>query len=342
VIHERIHDETAREDGATRVLTRADAEYPSRLSEVPDAPGTLRVRGRLVDEDTLAVAIVGSRRATPYGLEVAETLAADLAARGVTIVSGLARGIDSAAHRGALRVGGRTLAVLGSGIDVIYPPENRRLADEIAERGALLSQFAPGTPPLPQNFPTRNQVIAAMSLAVVVVEAAERSGSLITARLAAELGREVLAVPGRITAPESRGANRLIQDGAHVALGWEDVVAVLPERWKACVTAGERTETARTGAAGGAAVAGRGAAEGEPALAWRGAAEGEPSEYQKEVTLATRKILTLLSDDPVDIDHVIERSGLGAGRVSAALLDLELEGRVRQIEGKRFVRAGRG
>jgi DNA processing protein len=288
------------------------------------------VRGRLLDEDALAVAIVGSRRATTYGLEVAETLAADLAARGVTIVSGLARGIDSAAHRGALRVGGRTLSVLGSGVDVIYPPENRRLAVEIAERGALLSQFAPGTPPLPQNFPIRNQVIAAMSLAVVVVEAAERSGSLITARLAAELGREVLAVPGRITAPESRGANRLIQDGAHLALGWEDVVAVLPERWKACVTA-----TARIGTAGDAL-------EGEPVVAWRGEAEGEPSEYQREVTEATRKLLSLLGEDPVDIDHVIERSGLGAGRVSAALLDLELEGRVRQIEGKRFVRVGRG
>ena len=317
MIHERIHDETAREDGSTRVLTRADAEYPSRLAEIPDAPATLHVRGRLLDEDALAVAIVGSRRATTYGLEVAETLAADLAARGVTIVSGLARGIDSAAHRGALRVGGRTLSVLGSGVDVIYPPENRRLAVEIAERGALLSQFAPGTPPLPQNFPIRNQVIAAMSLAVVVVEAAERSGSLITARLAAELGREVLAVPGRITAPESRGANRLIQDGAHLAMGWEDVVAVLPERWKACVA-----ETAAIGAAGDAAVAGR------------GAAEGEPSGY--------KKILALLGEDPVDIDHVIERSGLGAGRVSAALLDLELEGRVRQIEGKRFVRVGRG
>jgi DNA protecting protein DprA len=168
-----------------RALSPADARYPSRLAEVPDAPATLHVHGALVDADALAVAVVGSRRATPYGLEVAETLAADLAARGVTIVSGLARGIDAAAHRGALRVGGRTLAVLGSGIDVIYPPENRRLAAEIAERGALLSQFAPGTPPLPQNFPTRNQVIAALSLAVVVVEAAEKSGSLITARLRA-------------------------------------------------------------------------------------------------------------------------------------------------------------
>jgi DNA processing protein len=314
VIHERIHDETG---SMPRALSPADAGYPSRLAEVPDAPATLHVHGALVDADALAVAVVGSRRATPYGLEVAETLAADLAARGVTIVSGLARGIDAAAHRGALRVGGRTLAVLGSGIDVIYPPENRRLAAEIAERGALLSQFAPGTPPLPQNFPTRNQVIAALSLAVVVVEAAEKSGSLITARLAAELGREVLAVPGRITAPESRGANRLIQDGAHVAMGWEDVVSVLPERWKARVTA-----TAGIGRAGDAAAVGR------------GALEGEPSGY--------RSILELLGEDPIDIDHVIERSGLGAGRVSAALLELELEGRVRQIEGKRFVRVGRG
>ena len=314
MIHERIHDETG---SMSRALSPADARYPSRLAEVPDAPATLHVHGALVDADALAVAVVGSRRATPYGLEVAETLAADLAARGVTIVSGLARGIDAAAHRGALRVGGRTLAVLGSGIDVIYPPENRRLAAEIAERGALLSQFAPGTPPLPQNFPTRNQVIAALSLAVVVVEAAEKSGSLITARLAAELGREVLAVPGRITAPESRGANRLIQDGAHVAMGWEDVVGVLPERWKARVTA-----TAGIGRAGDAAAAGR------------GALEGEPSGY--------RSILELLGEDPIDIDHVIERSGLGAGRVSAALLELELEGRVRQIEGKRFVRVGRG
>jgi DNA processing protein len=318
VIQERIRDETAREDRLTRALTRADADYPSRVAEIPDAPATLHVRGGLRDEDALAVAIVGSRRATTYGLEVAETLAADLAARGVTIVSGLARGIDSAAHRGALRVGGRTLAVLGSGVDVIYPPENRRLADEIAEHGALLSQFPPGTPPLPQNFPTRNQVIAAMSLAVVVVEAAERSGSLITARLAAELGREVLAVPGRITALESRGANRLIQDGAHVALGWEDVVAVLPERWKVCVVA-------------------------DRALAGQVAAETDPDASNSSGVGATgRQVLALLGEDPIDIDHVIERSGLGAGRVSAALLDLELEGRVRQIEGKRFVRVGRG
>jgi DNA processing protein len=318
---EGIHEETARAERVTgRAVVRADAAYPPGLRAIPDAPETLHVRGRLRDADALAVAIVGSRRATPYGLDVADVLAADLAARGVTIVSGLARGIDAAAHRGALRVGGRTVAVLGSGADVIYPPEHRRLADEIAERGAVVSQFAPGTPPLPQNFPARNRVIAALSLAVVVVEAAERSGSLITARLAAELGREVLAVPGRITAPESRGANRLIQDGAAVATGWEDVVAVLPDRWKACLTSA-RPAAGERGAAGGAAGGSR------------GAAEGDPGEY--------RSILALLGEDPIDIDLVIERSGLGTGRVSAALLELELEGRVRQLEGKRFVRVGR-
>jgi len=325
-MHERIHDDTGWAAGpAPRGLGPSEAEYPALLRPVPDAPETLHVRGRLVDGDALAVAVVGSRRATPYGLDVAETMAADLAARGVTIVSGLARGIDSAAHRGALRVGGRTIAVLGSGVDVVYPPENRRLAEQIVERGALVSPFAPGTPPLPHHFPMRNRVIAGMSLAVVVVEAAERSGSLITARLAAELGREVLAVPGRVTAPESRGANRLIQDGVALALGWEDVIAALPERWKACLDA--------TGKIG----AGNAAGEGRDA-----AAEAGPSERRTEVTVAARRVLSLLGEDPVDIDHVIERSGLGAGPVSAALLDLELEGRVRQIEGKRFVRVGRG
>jgi DNA processing protein len=332
---QRIHDDTV------RVLRRSDADYPALLRPVPTAPETLHVRGRLADGDALAVAIVGSRRATPYGLDVAETLAADLAARGVTIVSGLARGIDSAAHRGALRVGGRTIAVLGSGVDVVYPPENQRLADAIVERGALVSQFEPGMPPLPHNFPIRNGVIAGLSLAVVVVEAAEQSGSLITARLAAELGREVLAVPGRVTARESRGANRLIQDGAALALGWEDVIASLPDRWKSCVNTKERI-----GAAGDA-VAWRGAAEGEPAFALRGEAAGEPSAYEREVTAAparaeARKILALLGEDPLDIDRVIMQSGLGAGAVSAALLDLELDGRVRQIEGKRFVRVAHG
>src|SRR5262249_7108719 len=184
-------------------IARQDAGDPVQLRDVPDAPECLHVRGAFATEDALAVAVVGSRHATAYGLAVADELSAELAARGVTVVSGLARGIDTSGHRGALRAGGRTIAVLGSGVDVIYPPESRRLAAEIEEHGAIVSQFAPGTPPLGHHFPARNRVIAGLVLGVVVVEAAEKSGALITARLAAELGREVMAVPGRVTSVES-------------------------------------------------------------------------------------------------------------------------------------------
>src|SRR6058998_678326 len=211
-------------------LRPGDPRYPVLLGAIP-APPALFARGALSDDDALALAIVGSRRPTPYGLAVAERLAADLAARGVTVVSGLARGIDSAAHRGALRAGGRTIAVLGSGVDVIYPPENRRLAAQIEGSGSVVSQFAPGTPPLAHHFPLRNRVIAGLSLGVVVVEAAERSGALITARLAAEFGREVMAVPGPVTSPASRGAHALIRDGAALVERGEDVIAELPARW---------------------------------------------------------------------------------------------------------------
>jgi len=208
---DRIYSETS---SAAPSIELGDAGYPANLREISTPPERLFVRGTMTEDDALAVAIVGSRTATSYGLAVAERLAAELAGRGITVVSGLARGIDSAAHRGALRVGGRTLAVLGSGVDVIYPPENRRLAREIEGHGALISQFAPGTRPLAGHFPARNRVIAGLSLGVVVVEAAERSGALVTARLALEEGREVMAVPGFPGHPASAGANQLIRDGA--------------------------------------------------------------------------------------------------------------------------------
>jgi DNA processing protein len=319
-MHDRRNPPTgaAASEGATRpsssagdavtALARASDDYPLHLRAVPASPPTLYVRGRIVPDDALAVAVVGARRPTAYGLEVAEQLGFALAARGVTVVSGLARGIDSAAHRGALASGGRTIAVLGSGVDVIYPPENRRLAGEIAARGALVSQFAPGTPPLPYRFPERNRVIAAMSLAVVVVEAAERSGALITAGCAAELGREVLAVPGRVTSPESRGAHRLIQDGAGLVQDVDDVIRALPARWQACVKAPARPAAARTDA--------------RP-----GVERGDGG-----------RVLEVLGDEPVTIDDVIERSGLPPGRATALLLELELAGRVRQLDGKQFVR----
>ena len=201
--------------------------------------------------------------------------------------------------------------MLGSGVDVIYPPENRRLARRIVGAGALISQFAPGTRPLPYHFPERNRVIAGLALAVVVVEAAERSGALITAGFAAELGREVLAVPGRVSSPESRGAHRLIQDGAALVQDADDVIAALPARWRACVKAAATGE----GVNGGSAPP----------------AQGDSG-----------RVLEALGEDPVTIDDVIERSGMASGRATALLLELELAGRVRQLDGKRFVRARAG
>ena len=295
-----------------RRLGREDLEYPAPLREIPDAPEVLHVRGALVREDALAVALVGSRRATPYGIGIAEDLAAGLASRGVTVVSGLARGIDSAAHRGALRAGGRTIAVLGCGVDVIYPPENRRLAEDIERRGALVSQFAPGTRPLAHHFPIRNRVIAGLAIGVVVVEAAEQSGALITARLAAELGREIMAVPGRVTSAQSRGAHALIKDGAALVEELEDVIEALPMRWRACL---------------------------KPVVSV-GQHERQAADHVQDPD--GQRLLGIVGAEPITIDEVIEKSGLGSARAAALLLELELHGSIRQIEGKRFVQAGRG
>jgi DNA processing protein len=290
-----------------RYLEADHAEYPAALRALAPAPA-LWVRGTLRAEDQLAVAIVGARRASPYGIEVAERLANDLAARSVTIVSGLARGIDTAAHRGALAAGGRTIAVLGSGVDVLYPPENAALAREIAARGALVSQFPPGAPPLAYHFPTRNRTLAALALGVVVVEAAERSGSLITAGFAGDLGREVFAVPGKITSPTSAGAHRLLKDGATLVERWSDVVQELPEPWRRRVHA--------------AAVSSMGPA-GPPA-------GGDET-----------RILALLSEDEAQhIERLIARAGTSAASVGAILTALELGGWARQLAGQRWIAIG--
>jgi DNA processing protein len=262
----------------------------------------------LAADDELAVAIVGARRASAYGIAVAEELAADLAARGITIVSGFARGVDTAAHRGALGAGGRTMAVLGAGIDVVYPPENAALAREVATRGALVSQFAPGTPPLPHNFPTRNRTLAALVLGVVVVEAAERSGSLITAGFAADLGREVFAVPGKITSPTSAGTHRLLKDGATLVERWSDVVQELPEPWRRRVRAAAVSSMA-------------------PA--------GPPADSEEA------RMLALLSvEEPQHIERLIARAGTSAASAGATLTALELEGWARQLAGQRWVAVG--
>jgi len=284
------------------LLAPGDPGYPALLGVTPSPP-TLHVRGDFVEDDALALAIVGSRRATAYGLEVAEQLAADLASRGATIVSGLARGIDTAAHRGALAAGGRTIAVFGSGIDVIYPPENRRLAEDIERRGVLVSQFPPGTLPRPWHFPERNRTIVGLVLGVVVVEAAERSGALITARLAGELGREVFAVPGRITSETSRGTHALIQDGAKLVQGWTDIVQELPEVWRRSM--GERPVSG-----------------------------GPPPSVDGD---AARVLALLRPDEPLHLEQLIAQGGMDPARASALLVTLEIEGLVRQIEGQRWV-----
>ncbi len=210
-----------------RIVTPADPEYPEPLRTIPDPPLALYIRGSLVAADAQAVAVVGSRYASPYGLQAAEQISETLAQRGVTVVSGLARGIDAAAHRGALAAGGRTLAVLGSGFGYLYPAEHEPLAAQVAEHGAVLSEYPMEMRPLPHNFPRRNRIISGLSLGVVVVEAAARSGALITADCALEQGREVFALPGPVTASTSHGTHRLIQQGAKLVTSVEDILEEL-------------------------------------------------------------------------------------------------------------------
>ena len=280
-----------------------DAGYPALLSAI-DGPPDLWVLGSLEARDALAIAIVGTRQPTPYGMEIAERLAFDLADRGVTIVSGLARGIDTAAHRGAVAAGGRTVAVLGCGIDRIYPRENSRLARAIEGCGAVVSQFAPGTPPLPYHFPGRNRTLAGLALGVVVVEAPERSGALITARFASEIGREVLAVPGRITSEASRGPHGLIMDGAKLVRDWADIVQELPNPWRVAVT--------------------------HP----RSAGKRSYADARSE----EGRILTMLrTDEPQHVEALLARAGGTPARLGAVLMALELAGLARQLEGQRWV-----
>jgi DNA processing protein len=301
-VGEATRQRAAAEQAEARLILLEDAEYPTALRNVPLPPPFLFVRGTLTREDALAMAIVGSRGPTGYGMRMAGRLAGDLGGRGVTVVSGLARGIDTAAHQGALASGGRTVAVLGSGLDVVYPPENRPLARQVAGAGAVLSQFPMSTPPLPHHFPIRNGVIAGLTLGTVVVEAAEKSGALITARLAAELGREVYAVPGNVSSPVSQGANALIQDGAKLVRDWEDVVAEWP-------------------------------------AVWRQALRPLAAPERPTPVAGDQRLLPLLGDDPMAIDGVIARSGLPAGEVAASLIALELQGLVRQLPGQRYIRA---
>ncbi len=307
---ERDLEELAKLGGEVIVL--ADPRYPALLRETYDPPIVLYSLGDI--DGALAqpaVALVGSRRCSTYGRNIAEKLSRELAERGVTIISGLARGIDSAAHRGALEGKGLTLAVMGTGLDAVYPKENRKLAEQISAHGALVTEFPLATPPLSQNFPFRNRVISGLALGVMVVEGAERSGSLITARLAYEQGRDVFAVPGNITSAKSFGPNYLIKDGAKLVQTWRDVVEEFPAELKAAIISAERGES-------------------------------RVEQMKKdELTLsdAERRLLAKLKvDESTHIDQLITTSGLARGELMTALLTLEMTDRVRQLPGKSFVK----
>ncbi|MBC7251367.1 MAG: DNA-protecting protein DprA [Anaerolineae bacterium] len=281
-----------------RVLTWADEDYPPLLRNIYHPPPVLYVRGELRPEDEWAVAVVGTRRATAYGKEAARVIAADLARNGVTVVSGLARGIDAQAHKAALDAGGRTIAVLGCGVDRVYPPEHRKLAEAIAAQGALISEYALGTPPESSNFPPRNRIISGLSLGVVIVEAGMGSGALITADYAAEQGREVFAVPGNIFNRSSEGCNALIRDGAHPVLGVNDILEVLN-----LTMVSQQAEV-----------------------------RAVVPENETEA-----RLLSYITSEPIHVDELGRRTGLPIAQVSSTLALMELKGMVRQVGGMNYV-----
>ncbi|HBH60243.1 MAG TPA: DNA-protecting protein DprA [Nitrospiraceae bacterium] len=285
-----------------RLVTLHDADYPEGLRNIHDAPMVLYVRGDLRETDKYAVAMVGSRASTNYGIQIAERMGHKLASYGLTVVSGMARGIDTAAHKGALKGGGRTLAVLGSAIDVPYPASNRGLMRTIESSGAVISEFPFGTPPHKENFPRRNRIISALSFGVVVVEAARDSGSLITAACALDQGREVFAVPGNITSGNSRGTNDLIRKGAKLVESAEEVIEELRPQLK-------------------------------------GALREDVTAFEKklpEMTDDEKTLYQYLDSEPKHIDTITREKSMTTGKALSILLTLELKGVIRQTEGKRF------
>jgi DNA processing protein len=280
------------------ILTWEDEAYPQRLKQIDQPPPVLYIRGEYLPDDLIAVAIVGTRRVTPYGRQITEELSSFLVANGITVISGLARGVDSIAHQTALKAGGRTIGVLGSGVDKIYPPEHRALAEKMMSQGAIISDYAPGTPPDASNFPPRNRIISGLSLAVVVIEAGETSGALITAEFAAEQGREVFAVPGSILAPQSKGTNKLIQNGALPLLSVNDLMQALD------LTRMGEHKTAR---------------------------KIIPADETEA------RLMSVLGVEPMHVDEIRNQTELPIEKVSATLALMELKGMVRQVGGMNYV-----
>lgn len=281
-----------------KVLTCKSREYPELLKQIDNAPNLLYIKGSITDEDKFTIAVVGPRKPTYYGRAVAEKLSAELAAAGFTVVSGMARGIDTVAHSNALKAKGRTIAVLGSGMDVPYPPENRGLMQKISEAGSVITEFPMGTQPLRENFPARNRLISGLSLGVLVVEAGRKSGSLITAECALEQNREVFAVPGNINSPNSYGTNDLIKKGAKLVQGIDDIIEELAPALKGFVKNSEQLSA--------------------------------------DLTREEKQVCDILTGEPMHIDNISRGLSMPSSKALALLLGLELKGVARQTDGKRF------
>ena len=292
---DRLYESILAQD--VSVLTLTDPEYPRLLREIGQPPPVIYVRGSLAPADDFSIAIVGTRKVTPYGQQITRDASTFLAGHGLTIVSGLARGVDALAHQHALKAGGRTIAVLGSGVDVIYPPEHRKLVEAIIENGAIISDYPLGTQPEGVNFPPRNRIISGLSLGTIVVEAGDRSGALITADFAVEQGRDVFAVPGNVLSPMSQGTNRLIQNGAYAMISPQDVLDVLGL---------ERVDD------------------------FQAARQTLPADTTEA------KILQVLDYEPVHVDEICHAAGLAVETVTAALTMMELKGMVQHVGGMRY------
>jgi DNA processing protein len=317
-----VQQERMMEAGAV-LVTLGDPRYPRPLREIFDPPLALFARGRVELLESLSLGVVGTRRPTPYGLAAAERLSADLAHAGLTVVSGMARGIDTAAHKGALSVGGGTVAVLGCGVDVVYPSENRKLAADLAVKGLIVSEFPMGAVAFPQNFPIRNRIISGISVGVMVVEGAQYSGSAITAKLAMDQGREVFAVPGNITSKLSWGPNLLIKQGARLVQDWNDVIADLPaDARRHLIEKGRQRILGEDGATAG---------QGQPSLL---------QEAGPELNETARLALAALHvDNAIHLDDLLEIvRDTSPSELIAALFELEMLGLVKQLPGKNFVK----
>ena len=296
----------AAEMGA-RIITPLDKEYPKHLKEIHDPPLALYVLGDIQAKDKHAVAVVGTRRATRYGIDCAERLSYELAQAGFVVISGLARGIDTAAHKGALKAGGRTVAVIGSGLNCIYPAENRQLAKEISEQGAVISEFALDRKPDKSSFPIRNRVVSGMSMGTIVIEAGVKSGAMITATQAMEQGRSVFAVPGRIDSHGSRGPHRLIRDGARLIESIDDVIDELQFLLPTSVGRGGRRDSGKT---------------------------GDTGQSLASLTADESRLVDLLDAGELDVDSIIRNTGLEPAKVSSMLIGLEMKRVIRMLPGR--------